>query len=89
MGLLAALSAGPGASQAAGKVQIVGYKSGHDTVSGYVAPPETAWKPADAKIYSAAGHAFENPDNKAGYRAGDAADAWNRMVGFFNRTLKR
>src|ERR1043166_4071698 len=27
-------------------------------------------------IYPGAGHAFENPNNKAGYRADDAADAW-------------
>jgi carboxymethylenebutenolidase len=40
------------------------------------------------KIYPDAGHAFENPNNKAGYRAADAADAWTRMVDFFNKTLK-
>src|SRR5216684_835549 len=27
-------------------------------------------------IYPDAGHAFENPNNKTGYRADDAADAW-------------
>lgn len=45
-------------------------------------------KRIDVKIYPDAGHAFENPNNKAGYRAEDAKDAWSRMVEFFGRTLK-
>ena len=61
-------------------------------------PPESVNKFADqlkqqgksveVKIYPDAGHAFENPNNKAGYRADDAADAWNRTVKFLNTTLK-
>ena len=46
-------------------------------------------KSADIKIYPDAGHAFENPNNKAGYRADDAADAWSRTVHFFANTLKK
>ncbi|MGC2197663.1 MAG: dienelactone hydrolase family protein [Terriglobales bacterium] len=46
-------------------------------------------KKADIKIYPDAGHAFENPNNKAGYRADDAADAWQRTVSFLNSTLKK
>lgn len=46
-------------------------------------------KQADIKIYPDAGHAFENPNNKAGYRATDAADAWQRTVKFLNETLKK
>ncbi|GAC1622950.1 MAG: dienelactone hydrolase family protein [Candidatus Acidiferrum sp.] len=45
-------------------------------------------KPADIKIYAGAGHAFENPNNKDGYRAQDAADAWRRMTEFFKKTLQ-
>lgn len=45
-------------------------------------------KPVDAKIYPGAGHAFENPNNKTGYRAGDAADAEERMDRFFAETLE-
>ena len=45
-------------------------------------------KSIDAKIYPAAGHAFENPNNKLGYREGDAADAWKRTLAFLGRTLK-
>ena len=45
-------------------------------------------KSIDVKTYEGAGHAFENPNNKAGYRAEAAADAWKRMVEFFNAKLK-
>lgn len=46
-------------------------------------------KKIDIKIYDDAGHAFENPNNKDGYRAADAADAWNRTVEFLESTLKK
>ena len=40
----------------------------------------------DVKIYHDAGHAFENPNNKEGYRAEDAADAWRRTTDFLAAT---
>jgi carboxymethylenebutenolidase len=43
----------------------------------------------DVKIYPDAGHAFENPNNKTGYRADDAADAWKLTVGFLDANLKQ
>ena len=46
-------------------------------------------KKVDIKIYDDAGHAFENPNNKTGYRADDAADAWKRTVVFFADRLKK
>lgn len=46
-------------------------------------------KKIEIKIYDDAGHAFENPNNKDGYREADAADAWNRTVEFLASTLKR
>lgn len=46
-------------------------------------------KKADIKIYPDAGHAFENPNNKSGYRAEDAADAWQRTVSFLDGNLKK
>jgi carboxymethylenebutenolidase len=49
---------------------------------------KSAGKDVDIKIYPDAGHAFENPNNKKGYRPADAADAWQRMTAFFARTLK-
>jgi carboxymethylenebutenolidase len=45
-------------------------------------------KKVDVTVYPDAGHGFENPNNKAGYRADDAADAWKRTVKFFAATLK-
>lgn len=50
---------------------------------------KTDGKKADIKIYPDAGHAFENPNNKSGYRAEDAADAWQRTVSFLNANLKK
>jgi carboxymethylenebutenolidase len=45
-------------------------------------------KKVDVKIYPDAGHAFENPNNKDGYRPNDAADAWKRTTDFLAQTLK-
>jgi carboxymethylenebutenolidase len=44
--------------------------------------------PVDVKEYDDAGHAFQNPNNKDGYRAADTADADQRMFTFFSRELK-
>lgn len=49
---------------------------------------QSAGKKIDVKIYDGAGHAFENPNNKDGYRPQAAADAWTRMVSFFAGSLK-
>jgi carboxymethylenebutenolidase len=46
-------------------------------------------KKIEVKIYDDAGHAFENPNNKTGYRADDAADAWKRTVEFLAANLKK
>jgi len=46
-------------------------------------------KKIDIKIYDDAGHAFENPNNKEGYREADAADAWKRTVDFLSSTLRK
>lgn len=50
---------------------------------------EKMGKKIDVKVYDDAGHAFENPNNKDGYRAADAADAWKRIVDFLSSTLKK
>ena len=44
-------------------------------------------KKVEIVIYPDAGHAFENPNNKDGYRPDDAADAWKRTVKFLAETL--
>lgn len=45
-------------------------------------------KSIEIKIYPDAGHAFENPNNKGGYRAEDAQDAWKLTLDFLNKNLK-
>jgi carboxymethylenebutenolidase len=45
-------------------------------------------KTEDIKIYQGAGHAFQNPDNKTGYRPEATADADKRINGFFEKYLK-
>ncbi|ABF41788.1 Carboxymethylenebutenolidase [Candidatus Koribacter versatilis Ellin345] len=45
-------------------------------------------KTVEIKIYDDAGHAFENPNNKDGYRAADAEDAWKRTTAFLEKNLK-
>ena len=45
-------------------------------------------KLGDIKIYDGAGHAFMNPNNKEGYNAAAAQDAWTRIDSFFGRTLR-
>ena len=45
-------------------------------------------KSVEIVIYDDAGHAFENPNNKDGYRASDAADAWKKTIAFLARNLK-
>jgi carboxymethylenebutenolidase len=46
-------------------------------------------KKIEIVIYPDAGHAFENPNNKTGYRADDAADAWKHTTSFLASTLKQ
>ena len=46
-------------------------------------------KNVEVVIYPDAGHAFENPNNKDGYRAQDAADAWSRTLAFLDKNLKK
>ena len=46
-------------------------------------------KKIEVKEYDDAGHAFENPNNKQGYREADAQDAWKRTADFLSATLKK
>jgi carboxymethylenebutenolidase len=58
-----------------------------DDVHAFEKAMQAAGKSIDVKIYEGAGHAFENPNNKDGYRPEAAQDAWKRMLAFFKRTL--
>jgi carboxymethylenebutenolidase len=45
-------------------------------------------KAAEIHIFPDAGHGFENPGNKQGYRAEDAAQAWKLTLDFLAKNLK-
>ncbi len=60
-----------------------------DDVKKFRQAMEKLGKKVEIKIYPDAGHAFENPNNKQGYRPEDAADAWRRTVDFLAATLKK
>ncbi len=49
---------------------------------------QAAGKHPDIKVYPDAGHAFENPDNKASYRPADTEDANSRTLQYLERNLK-
>lgn len=59
-----------------------------DDVRAFEKAMKAAGKSINVKIYDGAGHAFENPNNKDGYRPEAAQDAWERMVTFLAKTLK-
>ncbi len=59
-----------------------------DDINKFADALKKAGKKVEIKIYPDAGHAFENPNNKEGYRADDAADAWKRTVAFLAAELK-
>lgn len=59
-----------------------------DDVHAFEAAMQSLGKSVDVKIYPDAGHAFENPNNTAGYRAEDAADAQQRSHEFLAIELK-
>lgn len=60
-----------------------------DDVHKFEAAMKQLGKSIDIKIYDDAGHAFANPNNKDGYRADDAVDAWKRTVNFLAENLKK
>ncbi len=57
-------------------------------VEAFERPMKAANKSIDVKIYAGAGHAFENPNNKLGYREVAAEDAWKRTLTFLDHNLK-
>jgi len=60
-----------------------------DEVKNFAEQLDKLGKKVDITIYPDAGHAFENPNNKDGYRPKDAADAWKKIVSFFAANLKQ
>jgi carboxymethylenebutenolidase len=60
-----------------------------ESVKKFEATLKQLGKRVEIKIYPDAGHGFENPNNKAGYRPDDAADAWQRTIIFLADALKK
>ena len=60
-----------------------------DDVQAFSKAMQALGHPVNVKEYADAGHAFENPNNKAGYRPDDTADADRRMRTFFAANLKK
>ena len=77
------------------KASVLGNFGGKDmgilpaSVDAFAVQMKQLGNPADVKIYPEAGHAFENPNNKLGYRSEDAEDAHQRIVTFLSRTLQK
>ena len=59
-----------------------------DNVRAFEKAMKADGKSIDVKIYDGAGHAFENPNNKDGYRPDATTDAWSRITNFYAKTLK-
>jgi len=57
-------------------------------VNRFEADLKSLGKPVEIKIFPDAGHAFENPNNKQGYRAADAQQAWELTTTFLAKYLK-
>jgi carboxymethylenebutenolidase len=57
-------------------------------VKAFFAAFDKAGKKGQVKIYDDAGHAFENPNNKQGYRAEDAKDAHDLTADWLAKHLK-
>lgn len=58
-----------------------------DDVHAFAAAMRSLGKSVNVKIYPDAGHAFENPNNKTGYRPADAEDAQARSSHFLANQL--
>lgn len=59
-----------------------------ESVEAFEAAMKAAGKSTDIKIYGGAGHAFQNPNNKDGYRPDATADSEKRVTNFFRKNLK-
>lgn len=59
-----------------------------ESVRAFEAAMKAAGKSVDIKIYPGAGHAYQNPDNKTGYRPGATQDSEKRIAAFFQKDLR-
>ncbi len=59
-----------------------------ESVHAFEAAMKADGKDPDIKIYEGAGHAFQNPNNKEGYRKEATEDADKRIDAFFHKELQ-
>lgn len=59
-----------------------------ESVRAFEGAMKSAGKTEDIKIYDGAGHAFQNPNNKDGYRPEATKDADQRIDAFFSKYLQ-
>jgi carboxymethylenebutenolidase len=59
-----------------------------DSVNAFAEQMKKLGKKVEVHIYPDAGHAFENENNKGGYREADAKDARARTLAFLQQNLK-
>lgn len=59
-----------------------------DSVKQFESQLTAMGKTVEIHVFPDAGHAFENPNNKDGYRADDAAQAWKYTLDFLAKHLK-
>jgi carboxymethylenebutenolidase len=59
-----------------------------ESVRAFEAAMKAAGKNPDIKIYEGAGHAFQNPNNKDGFRKEATEDADKRITSFFHKELQ-
>lgn len=59
-----------------------------ESVHAFEAAMKADGKSADIKIYEGAGHAYQNPNNKDGYRKEATADSEKRINAFFAKYLR-
>jgi carboxymethylenebutenolidase len=57
-----------------------------DKVRAFEKCMKAAGKRVDIEVYDSAGHSFENPSSRRGYRPKAAADAWSKTLKFFGQT---
>jgi carboxymethylenebutenolidase len=59
-----------------------------ESVHAFESAMKSAGKSVDVKVYDGAGHAFQNPNNKEGYRPEATADSDKRIDTFFAKYLR-
>lgn len=60
-----------------------------ESVRQFESTMQSLGKSVETHIYADAGHGFQNPANKSGYRPDDTEDAWKRITAFLGTHLRK